>query len=102
MTSEPWSQATRDRWFFAALALSTVSVAWLLWPYASVLLFAATFAEDYIMSKQGSEAIAYQKKADRKPAKASKPARAAKLPVVSDKLSELTSLRETSQFTRGA
>ena len=44
MTPDPWSQVTRDRWFFAALALSTVSVAWLLWPYASVLLFAATFA----------------------------------------------------------
>jgi hypothetical protein len=65
-------------------------------------MFAATFAEDYIMSKQGSEAIAYQKKADRKPAKASKPARAAKLPVVSDKLSELTSFREAPQFPRGA
>ncbi len=44
MTLDPWSQVTRDRWFFAALGLSTVSVAWLLWPYASVLLFAATFA----------------------------------------------------------
>jgi hypothetical protein len=65
-------------------------------------MFAATFAEDYIMSKQGSEVIGYQKKANRKVAQASKPARSAKLPVVSDKLSELTSLRETSQFTRGA
>jgi predicted PurR-regulated permease PerM len=44
VTLDPWSQVTRDRWFFAALGLSTVSVAWLLWPYASVLLFAATFA----------------------------------------------------------
>ena len=44
MTPDPWSQVTRDRWFFAALGLSTASVAWLLWPYASVLLFAATFA----------------------------------------------------------
>ncbi len=44
MTLDPWSQVTRDRWFFPALGLSTVSVAWLLWPYASVLLFAATFA----------------------------------------------------------
>jgi hypothetical protein len=54
------------------------------------------------MSKQGSEVIGYQKKADRKPAKVSKPTRAAKLPVVSDKLSELTSFRETSEFSRGA
>lgn len=65
-------------------------------------MFAATFAEDYIASKEGSEVIGYQKKADRKVARASKPTRSAKLPVVSDKLSELTSLRETSQFPRGA
>ena len=43
-------------------------------------MFAATFAEDYIASKQGVETIEYQKKADRKVARASKPARGAKLP----------------------
>jgi len=64
-------------------------------------MFAATFAEDYIASKQGVETIEYQKKADRKVARASKPARGAKLPVISDKLSELTSLREPSEFARG-
>jgi hypothetical protein len=64
-------------------------------------MFAATFAEDYIASKQGVETIEYQKKADRKVARASKPARGAKLPVISDKLSELTSFRESSEFARG-
>lgn len=36
-------------------------------------LFAATFAEDYMASKSGTEYIEYQKKADRKPARAAKP-----------------------------
>jgi len=36
-------------------------------------LFAATFADDYMASKTGAEFIEYQKKADRKPAKVSKP-----------------------------
>ena len=36
-------------------------------------LFAATFAEDYMASKNGTEYIEYQKKANRKPAKATKP-----------------------------
>jgi hypothetical protein len=70
-------------------------------------MFAATFADNYMAwfattFEGGSEVIGYQKKADRKPAKVSKPTRAAKLPVVSDKLSELTSFRETSEFSRGA
>ena len=64
-------------------------------------MFAATFAEDYIMSKQGTEVIEYQKKADRKVARASKPTRAAQLPVISDKLGKLTSLRQGSEFSGG-
>lgn len=64
-------------------------------------MFAATFAEDYIISKQGTEVIEYQKKADRKVARASKPTRAAKFPVVSDKLGEMTSFRQGSEFSGG-
>lgn len=65
-------------------------------------LFAATFAEDYAASKAGSEIIDYQKKMERKPAKTSKPARRAELPVVGDKLAELATLREPPEFLRGA
>ena len=36
-------------------------------------VFAATFADDYMASKAGTEHIEYQRKADRKPAKVSKP-----------------------------
>jgi len=64
-------------------------------------MFAATFAEDYIQSKTGAEPIAYQKKVDRKVARASKPTRAAQLPVISDKLGKLTSLRQGSEFSGG-
>ncbi|MBA2319748.1 MAG: AI-2E family transporter [Deltaproteobacteria bacterium] len=39
----PWSQGTRDRWFFAALAASFLSLVWLFWPYAAVLMFACVF-----------------------------------------------------------
>ena len=39
---DPWSQATKDRWFFGALALATGALAYLFSPYATVLLFAAT------------------------------------------------------------
>lgn len=38
---EPWSQTTRDRWFFATLTVSFISVVVLFWPYMYVLLFAA-------------------------------------------------------------
>ena len=38
---ENWSQSTRDWWFFAALALSTASIAYLFSPYLYVLLFSS-------------------------------------------------------------
>src|SRR5688572_2483424 len=38
---EPWSQQTRDRWFFGALAVSTAAVAYLFSPFLYVLLFAS-------------------------------------------------------------
>ena len=59
-------------------------------------LFAATFAQDYVETKSGTEYIDYQKKADRKPAKASKPTRAAELAVVHDKVSQLATLGESA------
>jgi predicted PurR-regulated permease PerM len=40
-TSDPWGQATRDRWFFAFLAVSTFLVTYLFSPFLYVLLFAA-------------------------------------------------------------
>lgn len=39
--STPWSQNTRDYWFFGFLALSTVSIAYLFSSFMFVLLFAA-------------------------------------------------------------
>ena len=42
--SEPedyWSRGVKDGWFFAALALSTLAMVWLFWPYLYVMLFAA-------------------------------------------------------------
>ncbi len=44
MTSQgsPWSKATRDRWFFAFLASTTLTLMWLFSPWADVLLFAGT------------------------------------------------------------
>ena len=57
-------------------------------------LFAATFADDYVATKVGTEFIDYQKKADRKAAKALKPTRAAELSVVHDKVGQLASLGE--------
>ena len=59
-------------------------------------LFAATFADDYVATKPGAEYIDYQKKVDRKPAKSVKPARSTELPVVADKLSDLTVVRESA------
>lgn len=41
MPDDYWSRSTRDAWFFGFLAFSTLSVAWLFWPYVYVLLFAA-------------------------------------------------------------
>ena len=35
-----WRQQTRDGWFFAALALASIGVAWVFWPYVYVLLVA--------------------------------------------------------------
>ena len=35
-----WRQETRDRWFFAALAMASVGVFWVFWPYLYVLLVA--------------------------------------------------------------
>lgn len=58
-------------------------------------LFAATFAADYAATKAGVEFIDYQKKADRKAAKALKPTRAAELSVVHDHVSKLATLAET-------
>ena len=37
---EIWSKQTRDAWFYAALAASTIGVCWLFWPYADILMFA--------------------------------------------------------------
>jgi len=59
-------------------------------------LFAATFASDYAATKSGVEFIDYQKKADRKPAKALKPTRAAELAVVHDHVSQLATLGESA------
>lgn len=59
-------------------------------------LFAATFADDYVATKVGTEYIDYQKKVDRKPAKSVKPTRSTELPVVADKLSDLTIVRESA------
>src|SRR5688572_25518377 len=39
--TEPWSQQTKDRWFFGALALSTLSIAYLFSPFLYVVLVAA-------------------------------------------------------------
>lgn len=47
-------------------------------------LFAATFADDYVAAKMGTEYIEYQKKVNRKPAKASKPASPAERAVVNN------------------
>lgn len=52
-------------------------------------LFAATFAEDYAQAR-GLQDVSYRAKKDLKPA------RAAKLPVVADKLSDLTVVRESA------
>ena len=38
---DPWSQTVKDRWFFGALAASTISVAYLFSAFATALLFAA-------------------------------------------------------------
>jgi predicted PurR-regulated permease PerM len=38
----PWTATTRDRWFYAFLAATTVALAWLFSPWADVLLFAGT------------------------------------------------------------
>ena len=57
-------------------------------------LFAATFASDYAATKAGVEFIDYQKKVDRKPAKALKPTRAAELAVVHDHVGKLATLGE--------
>lgn len=41
---DPWTQITRDRWFFGVLTAAFVAVLVLLAPYGFVLLFAATTA----------------------------------------------------------
>ncbi|MEZ4316122.1 MAG: AI-2E family transporter [Myxococcota bacterium] len=38
----PWSKSVRDRWFLGFLAVSTLGVVVLFWPFVYVLLFAAT------------------------------------------------------------
>ncbi len=38
----PWSEQTRDRWFYGALATSVAALLWLLMPFMSVLLMAGT------------------------------------------------------------
>ena len=38
---DPWSQNTKDRWFYLTLAISFASVLIVFWPYLYVLLFAA-------------------------------------------------------------
>ena len=35
-----WGKQTRDKWFFAALALACIGVVWVFWPYVYVLLVA--------------------------------------------------------------
>ena len=40
MENQYWRKETRDGWFFAALALASVGVAWVFWPYLYVLLVA--------------------------------------------------------------
>lgn len=42
--SGSWSQTTRDRTFFLALAASAASVVWLFWPFMEVIAFAAVVA----------------------------------------------------------
>lgn len=62
-------------------------------------LFAATFAEDYVMSQTGRTEAVFKRKNELKPARAaaiSKAARSAELPVVADKLSDLAIVRESA------
>ena len=62
-------------------------------------LFAATFAEDYMMSQSGRTEAIFKRKEDLKPARAtplSKAARSAKLPVVDDELSKLAVAGESA------
>ena len=40
MEKEYWRKETRDSWFFAALALASIGVVWVFWPYMYVLLVA--------------------------------------------------------------
>lgn len=53
-------------------------------------LFAATFAEDYEISQGGRAEAVYKAKKDLKPA------RSTELPVIADKLSEFTVVRESA------
>jgi hypothetical protein len=55
-------------------------------------LFAATFAEDYMLSQSGRTEAVFKRKEDLKPARAAKSlkaARSSELPVIADKLSDL-------------
>ncbi len=62
---DPWSQTVKDRWFFGALALSTLSVLYLFSPFATALLFAAVVVvvtwplyERVLVRVRGRKAIA--------------------------------------------